>query len=467
MTPMLSGNAQSILLLTAPLIAGRGSSQANLLTPGEYNRLARHLRHIQHQPADLLSPNATPLLRECRQVIEESRLQHLLGRGFLLSQVIEKWQSMAIWVVSRADSDYPRLLKSRLREDAPAILYGCGDVRLLESGGLAIVGSRHVEESLLRYAMTVGALAARAERTVISGGAKGIDQAAMRGALDAGGKVSGVLADGLEKASLNREHRGQLIGGRLALISPYDPAAGFHVGNAMQRNKLIYALANASLVVSSDYNKGGTWSGATEQLDKYKFVPVYIRSTGESSAGLDALRKKGAILWPNPQDVRSFAEMFNVPMAAPATSTQIGLSFPASDETAHSTSKIPSMAKIEAAPEAVTELSSSVIGVQTPSTTVIAPENMPSSGERDEPQVHADIETEQASINPADSLFARVREAIPTLLSTPMRDAEIAAALNLTIAQTKVWLRRLEKEGVLERRKATSEYAVREQKVID
>jgi len=289
----------------------------------------------------------------------------------------------------------------------------------------------------------------------------------MRGALDAGGKVSGVLADGLEKASLNREHRSQLIGGRLALISPYDPAAGFHVGNAMQRNKLIYALANASLVVSSDYNKGGTWSGATEQLDKFKFAPVYIRSTGESSAGLDALRKKGAVLWPNPQDVRSFAEMFNVPMAAPATSTQIGLSFPTSDETAHSTSTIPSMAKIEAAPEAVAELSSSVIGVQTTSPTVIASENMPSSGGRDEPQVHAGRETEQARMNPADSLFARVREAIPTLLSTPMRDAEIAAALNLTIAQTKAWLRRLEKEGVLERRKATSEYVVREQRVVD
>lgn len=43
----------------------------------------------------------------------------------------------------------------------------------------------------------------------------------------------------------------------------------------MQRNKLIYALADASLVVSSDLNKGGTWAGAVEQLDKLKFVPVY------------------------------------------------------------------------------------------------------------------------------------------------------------------------------------------------
>jgi DNA processing protein len=147
----------------------------------------------------------------------------------------------------------------------------------------------------------------------VSGGAKGIDQAAMRGALEAGGKVSGVLADSLEKTTMNREHRNLLLDGQLVLISPYDPSAGFNVGNAMQRNKLIYALADASLVVSSDLNKGGTWAGAIEQLDKFKFVPVFIRSTGESSAGLDGLRKKGALPWPNPQDVDSFEDVFPTP----------------------------------------------------------------------------------------------------------------------------------------------------------
>src|SRR5690606_29512685 len=167
------------------------------------------------------------------------------------------------------------------------------DMALLESGGLAVVGSRHVDDSLIDYTMAVGRLAAQAGRTLVSGGAKGIDQAAMRGALGAGGKVSGVLADSLEKTTMNREHRNLLLDGQLVLISPYDPSAGFNVGNAMQRNKLVYALADASLVVSSDLNKGGTWSGAVEQLGRFKFVPVYIRSTGESSAGLDGLRKKG------------------------------------------------------------------------------------------------------------------------------------------------------------------------------
>src|SRR5258708_24895620 len=118
--------------------------------------------------------------------------------------------------------------------------------------------------------MAVGRLAARAGRMIVSGGAKGIDQAAMRGGLEGGGEVGGVLADSLETTAMNREHRNLLIDGRLVLVSPYDPNAGFNVGNAMQRNKLIYALADAALVVSSDLERGGTWTGAVEQLARFR-----------------------------------------------------------------------------------------------------------------------------------------------------------------------------------------------------
>ena len=329
MTPDLSPNTQAIVLLVAPLLAGCGGASPDLLSPGEYQRLARHLRDMQRQPADLLAPDAADLLRACQPVVDESRLQRLLERGFLLSQAVERWQARALWVLSRADADYPRRLKARLREDAPALLYGCGDIRLLETGGLAVVGSRHVDDTLIDYTMAIGRLAARAGRTLVSGGAKGIDRAAMRGALEAGGKVNGVLADSLERTAMNREHRNLLIDGQLALVSPYDPNAGFNVGHAMQRNKLIYALADASLVVNADLHKGGTWAGATEQLDKLRLVPVYVRSTGARAEGLDALRKRGAMPWPNPQDAEAFDAVLNAAPPAPASSMTLPLFVPA------------------------------------------------------------------------------------------------------------------------------------------
>ena len=307
--PTLSPNTQAVLLLTAPLmIVGQDSAASDLLSPSEYKRLARHLREVQREPADLLDPDAIGLLRSCHAIVGADRLQRLLQRGFLLSQAVERWQARAIWVISRADPDYPRRLKARLKEDAPAILYGCGNVDLLETGGLAVVGSRDVDDALIDYTGTVAELAAKARKTLISGGARGIDQAAMRGALEAGGRVNGVLADSLEKTAINREHRNFLLDGQLTLLSPYDPGAGFNVGNAMQRNKLIYALSDAALVVNSDLNKGGAWSGAIEQLNKFHFVPIYVRSRGARSAGLEALLSKGARSWPNPKDAAAFED---------------------------------------------------------------------------------------------------------------------------------------------------------------
>jgi DNA processing protein len=422
MMPALSPNTQAILLLTAPLIAGRGTSSQDLLSPGEYKRLARHLREIQCQPADFVSPKAADVIRACQPVIDEVRLQRLVGRGFLLSHVIERWQARAIWVLSRADAEYPRRLKVRMREDAPAVLYGCGDIALLESGGLAVVGSRHVDDSLIDYTMAVGRLAARAGRAIVSGGAKGIDQAAMRGALESGGKVSGVLADSLEKTTMNREHRNMLIDGQLVLISPYDPSAGFNVGNAMQRNKLIYALADASLVVSSDLNKGGTWTGAAEQLDRLRFVPVYVRSTGGASPGLDALRSKGALSWPNPHDADAFGAVFEV--AAP-TPVPPSVAAPIDEPVA------PTPEPVASIPQS-SELTQGAIGSMATTDSLLAA-----------------------------TLFAAVRGAVQTLLKEPMKDAEVALALDVSTAQAKAWLQRLVEEGVLEKHQKPVGYVVK------
>jgi predicted Rossmann fold nucleotide-binding protein DprA/Smf involved in DNA uptake len=462
MTPALSLNTQAILLLTAPLIAGRGTSSQDLLSPGEYKRLARHLREIQRQPADLVSPDAADLIRACQPVIEEARLQRLLGRGFLLSQV-ERWQARAIWVVSRADAEYPRRLKTRLREDAPAVIYGCGGKALLESGGLAVVGSRHVDDSLIDYTMSVGRLAARAGWTLVSGGAKGIDQAAMRGALDAGGKVSGVLADSLEKTAMNREHRNLLLDGQLVLISPYDPSAGFNVGNAMQRNKLIYALADASLVVSSDLNKGGTWTGAVEQLDKLKFVPVYVRSTGESSPGLDALRSKGALPWPNPQDADAFKAVFEVTAPIQAPSPQAGLGLFSEDGPA---SVAPAPLSIPGTTPAA-EVSSEPVPphvappIEEPVTRTREPEPSASLTPEAAPDVVSPAAT--APSTPANTLFAAVRGVIPPLLKSPMKDAEVATALDVSTPQAKAWLQRLVDEGLVQKVNRPIRYVVMSQ----
>ena len=77
----------------------------------------------------------------------------------------------------------------------------------------------------------------------------------------------------------------------------------------MQRNKLIYALADAALVVNSDHGHGGTWAGATEQLGRLRFVPVYVRRSEVPCAGLEALARRGAGSWPEPQTPADLREI--------------------------------------------------------------------------------------------------------------------------------------------------------------
>ena len=309
MNDELSPNSQAILLLTAPLLAGKSGRSAKPLSLGEYGELVRSLRETGRQPADLLDPGELKFFNEFRHRLDIDRVHRLLGRGFLLAQAVERWRARAIWVVTRADDDYPRRMKERMREKASPVLYGCGDRSMMDGGGLAVVGSRHVDADLIRYTEATGCLAAEADVNIVSGGARGVDQAAMRGALDAGGRALGILANGLERAAVNRNNRAAIMEGRLVLVCPYDPAVRFLTGYAMERNKLIYGLADAALVVNSDDGNGGTWAGATEQLGKLHFVPVYVRRSGEPCAGLDALLRRGARPWPDPEDPTDLREV--------------------------------------------------------------------------------------------------------------------------------------------------------------
>ena len=407
----LSANTQAILLLTAPLIVGRAKTPVDPLSAGEYQRLARRLRELRREPADLLESNVEETLKERRLDLDFRRLERLLGRGFLLSQALERWRTRAIWVMSRADAEYPRRFKKRFGENAPPILYGCGDAGILDSGGLAVVGSRNVNQALIEYTGAVGRLAAAAGRTLVSGGARGVDQAAMRGALDAGGRVMAVMADSLERAALRREYRDALIGGRLVLVCPYDPAARFHVGHAMQRNKLIYALASAALAVNSDYQKGGTWAGAVEQLDKLKLVPVYVRANGETGRGLDGLRERGAMPWPDPRAPEDLREILD-------GSVNVSSHGPSGQQ---KTLALDRRETVPFAPNAEP-------------TTAAATSGLPGTPDS----------------TPADALLATVMELIERM-DMPATEAEVAERLQVTRKQAGVWLNRLVEIGVMEK----------------
>jgi predicted Rossmann fold nucleotide-binding protein DprA/Smf involved in DNA uptake len=215
-----------------------------------------------------------------------------LKRGGALALAVEHWTNKGLWIISRSDAQYPARLKDKLKHLAPPILYGAGNQSLLSKGGMSFVGSRNVDETGIAFTREVARMCVSENVQVISGGAKGVDTEAMVTALSEGGQVIGVLGYGLARASLSKKYRQGLQNNNLALISPYNPEAGFSVGAAMGRNKYIYTLGDACLVVSSDL-KGGTWSGANEGLKK-RWVPLLVRQDANMPKGNRKLIELGA-----------------------------------------------------------------------------------------------------------------------------------------------------------------------------
>ena len=292
----LSPARQVALLVFSPLRASKDKA-TQTLSLGEFNELEKQLRRAGAGWEQLLEPGAPSLLKKIGPAVDAEKITALMGRGFMLSMAVEKWQGAGIWVTSRDEPDYPERLR-RLKQNAPPLIYGCGDKKLLGKGGLAIVGSREVDSAGEEFTRNVAAKAACDGLQIVSGGARGVDQIAMLSALEAGGTVVGVLADNLLRSAASGKAREPIQDGKLTLISPFDPEAGFNVGNAMQRNKQIYALADVGLVVSSGYNEGGTWSGAIEQLERLKLTPIFVRD-GDVPEGNRQLLQRGASPFPS------------------------------------------------------------------------------------------------------------------------------------------------------------------------
>lgn len=295
--------------------------EAKPLTAREWAQLEQKFALNSNLAA--LPGSSAEQLRSTLQIddVEAERLASLLVRGDLLEQELARLADLGIWVITRLDDEYPPRLIERLKGSAPVMLYGAGDTRLLNRRGLAVVGSRNIDQRGFALTEFIGNACAESKLTVYSGGARGVDKTAMGAALTAGGSAAGLLADSLEKALRANDAHSAMEEGQLVLATPYSPHASFNVGMAMARNKLIYALSEYGLVIASDAQKGGTWAGAEEAL-KAGWIPVFVVDGPDAPDGNKALIKRGAIPFPAsfddaPSSLASWLEE-HIPMTEPA-----------------------------------------------------------------------------------------------------------------------------------------------------
>jgi predicted Rossmann fold nucleotide-binding protein DprA/Smf involved in DNA uptake len=221
------------------------------------------------------------------------RIAQLFDRIAGIAIALENLDHSGIWTITGVGQDYPKRLHARLRDAAPVVLHGVGDASLLDMDGVGVVGARDITAEASQVACEIALEAVKLGLPVVSGAARGVDGSAMDAALEAEGRVVGVLADSLERAVSRRATRRGVADGHICLITPYMPTSPFSVGNAMGRNKITYGLSRCTVVVVSDHQTGGTWAGATEALNNnYGHVASWSGPGGGS--GNSALVDLGA-----------------------------------------------------------------------------------------------------------------------------------------------------------------------------
>jgi len=168
---------------------------------------------------------------------------------------IARWERSGLTLLTVLDDGYPHNL--RLVWDQPPLIFVAGRLREDDWRSVAVIGSRHASQAGIRAAGELAEHLVALGWTVISGLAAGIDTAAHRAALVAGGRTIAVVGTGLwrtyppQNADLQR-----LIAARCAVVSQFWPDSPPSRHSFPQRNATMSGLARASVIVEASERSG-------------------------------------------------------------------------------------------------------------------------------------------------------------------------------------------------------------------
>ncbi|MET9973859.1 DNA-processing protein DprA [Streptomyces microflavus] len=167
---------------------------------------------------------------------------------------LERWSAQDIGVRALTEPDYPHQLSSAF--DAPGLVFTRGELRSGDAG-VAVVGSRSASPQGLAQAAAIARGLVASELSVVSGLAAGIDTAATEAALDAGGRVVGVIGTGVYHAYPPENlalHRRVVASG--LVLSPFWPDTPPSKTTFPRRNGTMSAYCRATVIVAAGPRSG-------------------------------------------------------------------------------------------------------------------------------------------------------------------------------------------------------------------
>ena len=191
--------------------------------------------------------------------------------------------------------DYPPRLHDLA--DAPPVLFTLGDPACADKVCVAIVGTRNATHYGERVAREMAGAVVRAGGCVVSGMACGIDAAAHRGALEAGGATLAVLGTGVDVPypSAHRALHADIVR-HGCVLSEHGPGVRATPGSFPERNRIIAALARVVLVVEAPPRSGALITAALAQSDELQRDVIAVPGPIDchTSAGCNRLIRDGA-----------------------------------------------------------------------------------------------------------------------------------------------------------------------------
>jgi predicted Rossmann fold nucleotide-binding protein DprA/Smf involved in DNA uptake len=249
------------------------------LSLGEWNKLYDTLEAAKLPPSIVYNAGGQDLKNIGYDQKSIERINKLVDRGAAVERELWENENRGINVITEINKDYPKMLLRKLKTKKPPILFYAGDISLSGKMGIGVVGSRNISPNGVEFTKKLALKATEEKLIIYSGGARGVDTISEMTALNAGGGVVSFITDCMFSRLKKFQISSGVENGRMLLISDQKPDVGFSAGRALNRNKFIYASGLGTFAVESDYNKGGTWNGATEAI-KNKWGKVYVWKNG-------------------------------------------------------------------------------------------------------------------------------------------------------------------------------------------
>lgn len=287
----MNQNSMAIAILCSHLGAG---NDVNPLEPKEWSQLEQIIAAQHLQPAELLTYGTEDLRARFRLGAQQAdRIARLIGRSASLSFALSKYENMGIHIMTLADEEYPVRLREISGSSCPPLFYYAGEPGLLKQKSAGYAGSRNASDEDIAFTRKTVQKTMNCGYLVVTGGAKGVDHAAEETALNLGGNAIAFLSDSMLGKLRDPKTVYAVQQGKLLLLSVTKPDSGFHTGIAMMRNRYVYAQSDGTVVVRSDYQKGGTWAGVVDNL-KRQYCPTFCWNN-PAYRGNQALIEQGAV----------------------------------------------------------------------------------------------------------------------------------------------------------------------------